>query len=596
MADKINIRKARTNPQTPNRVTDAAAQMQARQNASLNNWQNGYISQNQYQQQYGAQQTGRQQYYSQQNYTGPQPSGWQYGQTTGSYRPVESGLQRGFAPINGGVPQKPPAKKKGFPAWLLVLVLAAAVVCVMVFAVKPQIEANEVADAVAPYNNLFCEGVWVDGIHLGGMTPEQAYNSVVSQINQRHDAWKVSLTFEGRTVYEITSDMLGMSVDVNSVLNEAWKQGHTDAAGNGISYKERLAAMEQLKIQPYSAYTAIPSGDTSVIDNILESLKSQIDTSAVDAALLEIDSSLPYPFVFQEEKNGRVLNTVPIKEKLYQMVATMQSGAVDIVPDYVYPNVTLVDLKKHYELRSSMYTPIATSSTENRNENIRIAFSKFDGYVLQPGKQFSFNGVVGERTEKAGFKTAVEYVYGEHVEGIGGGVCQASTTLYQAAVCAGLQIVKRSHHSDAVGYTELGKDATVYWVGKRKIDFVFKNNTDEPVYIFASVQTDPSNKKRLIARVSIYGKYMEGVRYEMEAQTVKILEPPDEPTYVKDTNGTYVTYKDQQKSVSKPQEGYVVESYRVEYVNNEVTNRKLLYTDTFEPKAERIYVGVKSRD
>lgn len=583
----------------PERVINAAAGMQARQNVPSGGWQNGYVPQSQYQ--------AQQQYYAQQPGNAPQQRGWQVGQntgsyqTTGSYRP-EGQWTRGYTPVlqgggpSSGMPGGNRNRKKGFPAWIFVLVLAALVACVMIFGVKPQIEANELADKVTPYDNLFCEGVWVDGIHLGGMTPEQAYNSVVSQINQRHDAWKVSLTYNGQIVGNITADMLGMSVDIGSVLNEAWKRGHTDAQGYVLSNKDRLEAMEQLKTEPFYAYTAVPSGDNSVIDTILGNLKAQIDTPASDAALLRIDATLSYPFVFQEETYGRVLNTEPVKEQLYHMVSVLQSGSVDLVPETIAPSVTVVDLKQNYELRSSMYTPIATSSTEYRNENIRVAFSKFNGYVLNPGKSFSFNSVVGERTEKAGFKPAVEYVYGEHVEGIGGGVCQASTTLYQAVVCAGLQVTKRSHHSDAVGYTELGKDATVYWVGKRKIDLVFKNNTDAPVYIFASVQADPSNKKRLIARVSIYGKYMEGVRYEIETKTVQILDPPTEPVYVKDTNGTYVTYTDQQKSVSKPAEGYVVESYRVKYVDNEVTDRKLLYTDTFNPKPERIYVGVKKRN
>ena len=127
---------------------------------------------------------------------------------------------------------------------------------------------------------------------------------------------------------------------------------------------------------------------------------------------------------------------------------------------------------------------------------------------LNPGADFPFNApVLADRADHRhlhrGFYPAIEYVYGEHVEGYGGGVCQASTTLYQAAVCAGLQILKREPHSDSVSYTDYGKDATVYWVGKRKIDLTFKNNTEDPIYIIAAVQKDPTNKKRLIAKERI---------------------------------------------------------------------------------------------
>ena len=234
-------------------------------------------------------------------------------------------------------------------------------------------------------------------------------------------------------------------------------------------------------------------------------------------------------------------------------------------------------------LRSSVYTPFSTS------------FEFINGYVLGPGSQFSFNNVVGQRTEANGFFPAIEYAYGEHVMGIGGGVCQASTTVYQAAVSAGLQIIKRSPHSDSVSYTEYGKDATVYWLDKRKIDLVFKNNTDDPIYMVAAVQTDPSNKRRLIAKVTMYGADMGDVRYEIDCKTVQELDPPEKPTYIKDKDATYVTYTDQEKSVSKAKPGYVVESYRVRYEGNVETERVLLYTDTYEAKPERIYVGVTKR-
>ena len=450
-------------------------------------------------------------------------------------------------------------------------------------------EQRAIEQAVAAYEHSFVEGVYVDGLHLGGMTPEQGLNSVQSQIQERNNAWHVTLTYQGTQVAQINAGMLGMSVDVGQIMNEAWAQGHTG------STEERYAAMEALKETPYEAFTAIPSGDTSVIDHVLAQVKSQIDTQAVNARLLEFDPSEAYPFSFQEERVGYQLDTEAVRNDLYHMVATMTSGSVELKPTRVEPEVTVYDLQKHYMLRSSVYTPISTSSEQDRNNNIRRALEAINGYIVQPGGTFSFNDVVGERTEANGFFPAIEYAYGEHVMGIGGGVCQASTTVYQAAVCAGLRVIKRSPHSDSVNYTEYGKDATVYWFGKRKIDLVFKNDTDDPVYMVASVQKDPSNKRRLIAKVTIYGQDMGDVRYELESKTVQELEPPEKPVYIKDKEGTYVTYTDQEKSVSKAKPGYVVESYRVRYEGNTETERVLLYTDTYEPKPERIYVGVNKR-
>ena len=478
------------------------------------------------------------------------------------------------------------------PPWRTLLVIMAALVLIggIAFAATRGVQSYQDNSYVSAYDGVFCEGVYVDGIHLGGMTVEEGVTAVTSQAEQANSEWSVNLTYSGQVVTTITAGQLGMTVDVVDVMQEAWQQGHE---GNTA---QRKAAMEQLLVEPYQGYTAVPSGDNSIVDNILGQIQSQLYAPATDAALLSFDPTLSYPFTFREEVPGRTLNIEPLKQKLYRMVSTMTSGDIEIVPDVIQPTVTVEGLKQHYAMRSSVYTPISTRSTEERNNNIRHSFEYINGYVLQPGKSFSFNGIVGKRTTKNGFYEAIEYAYGAEVMGVGGGVCQASTTVYQAAVTAGLEITHREPHSDAVSYTSYGQDATVYWEGKRKIDLTFRNNTDMPLYFIAAVETDPANRKRLIARVTIYGESLGDVRYELTSETVAVLDPPEEPKYIKDKNQEYVTYTDQEKVIAKAKEGYVVDSYRLKYVNGELTERTKLYTDRYEPKQEQIYVGTKTRD
>ena len=622
MAGEQRTRRGAKYQEAPDRVNQAAQQMQASADRAAFSYQAqpmgpvnpAYYPQGGPQQAYDAPQQVDAQYeaqrqYEAQQYYLQQQTAWQQEQqrrhrqqeerTRVSSQTSSHGAFRGYTgqvPVQnqnpGGRPAQPaePPRKNHVGMILLLTVLIAVLGTGGYFALQSYQQTREINDTVNAYADLFVPGVYVDGINLGGMTPEQGLNSVQSRIQQRNDAWNVILTYQGTQLAQINAGMLGMSVDIGQVLNDAWAQGHTGDA------EQRYAAMKALEQTPYEAYTAAPSGDTSVIDNVLGQVKSQIDTPAVNARLLSFDPSLPYPFTFQEEARGYQLDVEEVREELYHMVSTMTSGRVELQPTVVEPSVYLADLQRHYMLRSSVYTPISTSSTDDRNNNIRRSLDLINGYVLQPGSQFSFNTVVGQRTEENGFYPAIEYAYGEHVMGVGGGVCQASTTVYQAAVCAGLQIIKREPHSDAVNYTEYGKDATVYWVGKRKIDLVFKNNTEDPIYIVAGVQQDPSNKRRIIARVLIYGADMGDVRYEIECKTVQELDPPEKPVYVKDKDGTYVTYTDQEKSVAKAKPGYVVESYRVKYEASTEVERVLLYSDTYEPKAERIYVGVKKRE
>lgn len=516
----------------------------------------------------------------------PQPARDMYGNPLGY--PAQGYYQQTPAqePEMGG--GEPPRRRHG-KRWLVALIVAALLVGAG-YGGYNYLQYAAVARAVQAYDNVFCQGVYVDGIHLGGMTPEEAINAVQAQVQQRNSAWKVRLIFSGQLVTEITADQLGMSVDVIDVMNTAWVQGHT-----GDIY-QRQADMEALQETPFEAYTAMPSGDTSIIDGILQEIKTNVYRAPQDARLLTFDPSLSYPFTFQQEMQGRYLDTEPLKEKLYQMVSTMESGDVEIIPETIEPSVTVEDLKKNLTLRATAQTPISTSSTTERTNNIRRAFQLISGTILKPGEKFSFNGIVGERSEKNGFYPAIEYAYGESVMGIGGGVCQASTTIYQAAVTAGLEIVTREPHSDAVSYASYGEDATVYYkVGGKKIDLVFKNNTEHDIYIVAAVEADSSNSKRLVSTVSLYGEDLGNIRYELQSKTVEVIQPAAEPTYIEDKDADYVTYTDEEYRV-KGKEGYVVESYRVTYENEMVVSRELLYTDTYKAKDPRVYVGVTPRE
>ena len=470
-------------------------------------------------------------------------------------------------------------KKKG-KIWLILLVSLLAVgaiagaVAAGIQMSKDAAERKQISDKVSPYDGLYCPNVYVDGIHLGGMTPEQALNSIQSQINQRDEAWSVQLVYEGNTVANINTNMLSMTVDQNdlkNILNEAWKPGHTGTQA------ERYEQMINLEKNPYFAYSARPDGDTKVIDQLLANLKQQIDQPAQDAQVLTFDTTRSYPFVFSSEIPGKSLNTAPILEQLYRMVSTMTSGTVELIPDEIQPQQTVAELEKHFSLRASATTPIDRHSTDDRNNNIRRCFQLISGTVIQPGKTFSFNKIVGPRTTENGFYPATEYINDEHVIGIGGGACQASTTVYQAAVCAGLQITSRRPHSDSVSYAAYGEDATVYMGGKQ-IDLVFKNNTAEPIYITADVLNDPGNRGRLMTRVNIYGADLGDVKYTLETETVETLPSIMEPVYVSD-----------KESAAKAKDGCIVNSYRMTYVNGNLTNREFLFKDTYNPKPEKIY-------
>ena len=182
-----------------------------------------------------------------------------------------------------------------------------------------------------------------------------------------------------------------------------------------------------------------------------------------------------------DASNGRYID----KDEAAALLQNLTEGGEPVnIPYYVsYPAITTEDLNsKLFANTMASYSTSYGSSTANRASNVARAASLINGKVLAPGEVFSFNSTVGKRTVANGFSTAPEYVNGKTVDGIGGGTCQVSSTLYNAVLYSDLDIVSRTNHMFTVSYVPNGQDATVADGGP---DFKFKNNTDYPIKISA---------------------------------------------------------------------------------------------------------------
>ena len=553
-------------------------------------WQQGYVPgpMQGYQQPAGR---GWTQPYSQQN-----PNTWQGGYTVGQwtgngYASMQpDGQGGGHSGCNGsGTGGNPPADRTtAFKLTAAAAVILIALVLVVGLLVRKN-QTDALYASVSAYNNLYCEGVYVDGIHLGGMTQEEAYNAVQKSAQLKCDEWHVQLvTADGTYLDEINSYDLGMTVHVEDALEAAWQQGHT-----GATASERKAEMDALLYTPYLGSTALPSGNTAIVDQILNEIAEAAYVAPQDATF-QFDPELTNPFTIVPEVVGQYLDVNSVKGQVYDMVSRMESGVITLATTPIYPAVTAEDVKQKTTLIATAYTPISSTSTENRDANISRACHLINGTVIEPGKTFSFNNVVGPRTKKNGFYLATVYAYGKEEEGYGGGVCQVSSTMYWAAIRANLEIVKREQHGQKVGYIALGYDATVNYDG-RKIDFSFSNNTDSPLYIITKVRWMPSvDSKHYLVVCELYGQAPEAnVTYDI-VTTETVLPVPEEIEIVQDTEALYVTYADETKTIPGTT-GVQVESYKVKYVDGQEVERTHLHTDTYKPTQTVTYVGVNER-
>jgi len=209
----------------------------------------------------------------------------------------------------------------------------------------------------------------------------------------------------------------------------------------------------------------------------LEQVQQAVNVPAKDATYIKSNGEL----AISAEQPGVEVDVNKCNEALAQL--SVDSGIIDVPCNPVSPQKTSEDLKGNlfnYTL-GTFSTSYATGG--NRGQNIAIAAGKINNTIIVPGETFSFNNTVGRRTVENGFRSAPEYLNGETVEGIGGGTCQVSTTLYSAVLYADLKIVSRRNHSMSIGYAPLGQDATVSDGG---IDFKFENNTNYPIKIKAT--------------------------------------------------------------------------------------------------------------
>ncbi|MBX3119103.1 MAG: VanW family protein [Fimbriimonadaceae bacterium] len=182
----------------------------------------------------------------------------------------------------------------------------------------------------------------------------------------------------------------------------------------------------------------------------------------------------------EPEVSGYELNETALHDVVVE--ALKGDGAVVLPIEEAPKRVPDDQLSQITEVMAEFSTKFPTSQV-SRCGNLKLASSKLDGTILMPGETFSFNDTVGQRTLKAGYKLAGVYVNGRHDTGIGGGICQVSTTLYNAVLFSNLKIVERTNHSMPVAYVPVGRDATVDWGTK---DFRFQNTLSYPIAISSS--------------------------------------------------------------------------------------------------------------
>lgn len=228
-------------------------------------------------------------------------------------------------------------------------------------------------------------------------------------------------------------------------------------------------------------YYSIPYDESLFFD--VKKLEVLINKLNEKVYKLPIDASLNEQGMIIEEQLGIQLDKDKFIDLFLKYIYDGESRTIEIPKLNTYPRVNSELLAEIHENKIGNYVTYYDEDNLERSHNISLSTLAINNYVVFPGEEFSFNKAVGERTIEKGYKKAPVIVKGELAEDIGGGICQVSSTLFNAVNLKGIQMVERYSHSRAVPYVPPGKDATVSWWGP---DFVFKNNYNQPILIRAT--------------------------------------------------------------------------------------------------------------
>lgn len=434
-------------------------------------------------------------------------------------------------------------------------------------------------------DGVFYPNIFVNDIPLEGKTLDEAAAVVTQQVQSLISSFRITLRTEDGRSWDITGDSLNMKYDIADQLDQLWAIGHT---GSSSTRYEQVKALEA---EPAMRYTTL-TYDLSQVNQILNQIKAEVDQPAVSATRVQDDSKWP-PFSYTDDIPGQTLDITGLNERICTMVDTLVSGDVVLSPTPVQATITRAQLEAQIVKLSSYETTVGKSGeyAEARAENVRLGTEKFNHLVIRAGESVSFNKVAGKRTVANGYQQALEIAYGNYVLGTGGGICQVSSTLYNAVVNAGLTVNKRTPHAIPSSYVEKGLDATV---SDDRYDFVFSNNTNSDIYIeteFVKV------KGYYHSRFTIYGRPdPNGYTYKLVSQVVETI-PLPEPTYEKDTTGEHAFYDDETAVKSSGREGYIVDVYLVTMDSKGLEiSREKKYTDTYKASAPVYWIGVNPHE
>ncbi|MDE7222351.1 MAG: VanW family protein [Acetatifactor sp.] len=419
------------------------------------------------------------------------------------------------------------------------------------------------------------QGVLIQGMDLSGMNKAEAMEAVEQYIEETLRPIQVTLLTSNNTEVPVSVGDLGIAWNNPQILDEALSIG---TEGNVIA---RYKALKDLQREPVN-YELTFSFDVNAINEILTEQCSQYDQEVVNSMLKRENGE----FTVIEGQTGYHLDVELSIDTVYEYMTRewdLQPCTVELDVEVVEPQGTAEELAQVTDLLGS-YTTSFSSSGADRSANVTNGCNLIDGTTLYPGEEFSTYEKVAPFTQKNGYYMAGSYLNGKVVDSLGGGICQVSTTLYNAVLGAELEVTERYNHSMIVTYVEPSADAAIAESSGK--DFKFVNNLDIPVYIEGIIQGKTIT-------FNIYGHETRSssrkVRYE--SKVLEVINPPGELLYAE--AGQPIGYLVRGDSAHI---GYKAQLWKVVTENGVEVERTQINSSSYKMVPASYHVGVATAD
>ena len=488
-----------------------------------------------------------------------------------------------------------------------------------------------VVSTMTSKSNKIIKGVTISSIDVSNITKAQAVEKLNGNIN-KEELQNIKLRYEDYET-ELVPDQIELKYDLEEAVNEAFNIGrNSNLFMNNLNIIKSMFAKNNIEVPvsineekltefvnniqanipgavEESSYVIegenliISKGKRGlkvnydefkkmIIDSEKNIAKKEIDEIKIpvlESDPQEIDIEKIHGEIYKEAKDAYYVEepfqvfphvlgvdfNISIEEAKQIISENLETYTIPL--KITTPKVTTDQLgTKAFPNLLGKYTTYYSSSSSNRKYNIARAAGSINGKTLLPGEIFSYNKTIGNPSQANGYRLATGFANGKHVDSYGGGVCQVSSTLYNAVLYANLDIISRSNHSLPVGYVPASRDATVYYGA---VDFKFKNTRKYPIKIVARAIGSALT-------IEIYG-VKEANEYEVEIESWQTSSIPVTIRYIDNPNLPVGT----EKVISKGANGYRSVAYKVLKQNGQVISRTLLSSDTYGAEVREIERG-----